>query len=276
MWKLRWAAFGCALIISGLFFNFALAANFFNQYPKPIAFINDYGNLLFYSTEEFLENYVQEVAKNNGPQIVVVTVPDLAGEEIDTARHELFNVWGVGVKGKDNGVLLLIARAERQMGIEIGYGMEDKLTDLQAKWIIEEILKPKFINGEFDVGIINAVAEIRAAATGEKVIPNFIPNQEDTTVVIACRDSRWVCYAEAHPALVGSGLVGGIFLFIIILILLINKFSKGGDDIKPGSSWLIGLWNKRKTSSDLDSGSSGGRSSLGGGSSGGGGASGSW
>ncbi|HCX28052.1 MAG TPA: hypothetical protein DHI91_02845, partial [Candidatus Portnoybacteria bacterium] len=88
---------------------------------------------------------------------------------IENFAEKLFKEWGIGKESKDNGILLLIAKDDRQMRIEVGYGLEGALTDAQSYWIIQNVMKPTFQVESYDKGITGAVDKIIAATKGEYV-----------------------------------------------------------------------------------------------------------
>lgn len=102
-----------------------------------------------------------------GDQIVVLTMPSLDGESIEGFATRVFETWKLGQKGKDNGVLLIVAPSERKMRIEVGYGLEGSLTDAAASRIIREAIAPKFKGGDFDGGTIAGVQAIAQTLEGQ-------------------------------------------------------------------------------------------------------------
>jgi uncharacterized protein len=114
-----------------------------------------------------LKNFRAEKAH----EIAVVTVPTIADETIETYAVKLFAEWGIGGREKDNGVLLLIARDEREVRIEVGYGLEGALTDLESKQIIDKVIVPAFTRGEIDAGVTQGVSAIEQAIAGEYAPP---------------------------------------------------------------------------------------------------------
>lgn len=135
----------------------------------PRGFVNDFAGLLSVEQRNILENKISTFEKNSGAEIAVVTVPSLEGDTIENFAAELFKQWGIGKKNKDNGILLLIAMAERQVRIEVGYGLEGILTDAQSGWIFDNIIKPAFQQSNFFDGINNAVDKIIGAVSGEEI-----------------------------------------------------------------------------------------------------------
>ena len=100
-------------------------------------------------------------------QIAVLTIPTLGGESVEEFANRVFAAWKLGQKGKDNGVLVVVAPQDRKMRIEVGYGLEGTLTDVAASRIIRNVMTPAFKDGDFDRGIENGVAAIVAQLEGQ-------------------------------------------------------------------------------------------------------------
>ena len=105
--------------------------------------------------------------ESDSTQIAVLTIPTLQGESLEEYSLKVAERWGIGQKGKDNGALLLIAQAEHKLRIEVGYGLEGRLTDLLAGRIIKNEIAPRFKQGDYDGGVIAGVAAMMEAVRGE-------------------------------------------------------------------------------------------------------------
>jgi len=138
---------------------------------KPAGFVNDFANLLKPETALSLENTLQSFSDTTGNQIVVVTVATLGDESVETYSEKLFSEWGIGQEKEDNGLLLLVARDEREMRIEVGYGLEPIITDLESSRIIREVLTPSFKEGKYDEGVTLALDRIFGDITTGEVPP---------------------------------------------------------------------------------------------------------
>jgi uncharacterized protein len=113
-------------------------------------------------------------------QLVVVTLPGLGGRPIEDFGLDLGRCWGVGQKGLDNGVLLIVARADRKVRIEVGYGLENLLRDEVAGEIIRDPILPAFRKGEFQRGIEAGVQRIEAVLLSDRHRPQGIPRSGRT------------------------------------------------------------------------------------------------
>ena len=129
--------------------------------------VNDYADMLSRSTEEHLELMLQELEASDATQIVVLTVPSLDGDSLEDFSIRVADQWKIGQKNLDNGAILLIAKADRKLRIEVGYGLEGRLTDLMAGRIISNIIVPRFKAGQIDQGITEGVKAMVEAVRGE-------------------------------------------------------------------------------------------------------------
>ncbi|MEA5487749.1 MULTISPECIES: TPM domain-containing protein [Pseudanabaena] len=134
--------------------------------------VSDVANILSADTESRLNRRISQLAANNSSEIAVVTLPDtIPSVTVKAYATELFNTWGIGKRGIDNGVLFLISVNDRRIEIETGRGVSPYISDRQVKQIIEDLITPEFKRQNYDLGIINGVEEI--AGRLEKI--NFYP-----------------------------------------------------------------------------------------------------
>ncbi|SEA56497.1 uncharacterized protein SAMN05660420_02480 [Desulfuromusa kysingii] len=153
----------CLLFILLLTCSAAFALNI----PAPTGYVNDKAALLEQTTKLKLEEFLRNFEQSDSTQITVLTIPTLDGEVLEEYSIKVFENWKIGQKGKDNGALLLIAKEERKIRIEVGYGLEGRLTDLLAGRIIDNEIAPKFKQRDFDGGIVAGVIGIAEAVRGE-------------------------------------------------------------------------------------------------------------
>jgi len=231
-------------------------------YPeRPQGYINDYARILGDTTA--LEQKLDKFETDSTNEIAVVTINSLDDVSIEEYATTLFEKWGIGKEDVDNGVLLIVAVDDREVRIEVGYGLEGALPDVTAGTIIRNEITPNFSEGNYVRGVERGVEAVIQSIAGE-----YDREDEDTS------STNWTLI---------------IIIIIVIAIVAIYIFSKKG---KGGGS--KGTKSTRKTSRTRRSsrtswpGSfrSGGSSSsgsggssfggFGGGSSGGGGASGKW
>jgi len=126
-----------------------------NVLPKPTSYLSvvDETATLTAAENEALTKKLDAFKAATGHELVIVLVNSLNGSSVETYANTLFNNWGIGKKGKDNGVLLLVAINDRKMRIETGYGVEAVLTDAEAARVLDELLTPHFKKKEFYEGM---------------------------------------------------------------------------------------------------------------------------
>ena len=260
---------------------------------SPRGLVNDFANLLNTDDVSTLETKLEKFKQQTGQEIAVVTVTSLGGDTVENFAEKLFKEWGIGQKNADNGVLLLIAKEDRQLRIEVGYGLEGALTDAQSYWIINEQITPAFKAGDYALGINAGVDKIMAATQGE-VLPqedknNFKFNADWLWLIlflpvwlasILARSKSW--WAGGVVGAVAGLLVGwwwgfiytgllSLALFIPLGLLfdyLVSRAYTASKASGVNPPWWIG-------GGGFGSGG-GGFGGFSGGSSGGGGASGGW
>ncbi|MCM8829887.1 MAG: TPM domain-containing protein [Candidatus Omnitrophica bacterium] len=136
---------------------------------KPTGFVNDFAGLLTQEERDSLETSLRELEKQTTVEIAVVIVEGLEGRNLEGYANEIFNTWGIGKKGKDNGVLIFIAIKERKIRIEVGYGMEHILTDGRCGEIIRNIISPKFKENNYYDGLSGAIETIQKLIEGKDI-----------------------------------------------------------------------------------------------------------
>ena len=136
--------------------------------------VTDNAEILSEGVRSSLTERLKAHEDRTGDQIAVLTVPSLGGESIEEYAVRVFEAWKLGEKGKDNGVLVVVAPKDRRMRIEVGYGLEGTLTDLLAGRIIRNVITPRFKAGDYDGGVaagVNAILDVlekgSAAGLGE-------------------------------------------------------------------------------------------------------------
>ena len=244
--------------------------------PALTGRVVDQAGIIDPATETALAVKLERFEERSSDQIVVATVESLGGEAIEPYANRLFRAWGLGQAGEDNGILLLVAVADRRMRIEVGYGLEGTLTDLHAKLIIENTMVPAFRAGDFSGGIDRAVDDIILVLEGnaEELERRAERNRPED-------GGGW----DIDPVLFLFLLVWGTLFFGSFAIAFLapifgRKIGPGryrwlGMEISYGASGT-GSRSGGSSRSSWSSGSSSSGFSGGGGSSGGGGASGSW
>ncbi|MFW0754542.1 TPM domain-containing protein [Pseudomonas sp. H11T01] len=240
-----------------LLWVFAVTAQAELKFPALTGRVVDNAQMIEPSVREQLTQQLTAHEQATGEQVVVVTLPDLQGTSIEDFGYQLGRYWGIGQKDKNNGALLIVARDERKLRIEVGYGLEERLTDAQTSVIIHQVITPAFKTGNFSKGISDGVAAMLVVLGGN-------PLNEPANVVGSGGD-RGGDFVESHP---------GVFIFLVLLFIvtifvcqMLGILPSGGG--RGGSGGFGG--------GGFGGGSGGGGGfSGGGGSFGGGGSSGGW
>jgi uncharacterized protein len=146
---------------------FALAAAAEPRFPPLTGRIVDAANLLTPEDRRGLEDELRALEERSTDQLVVYTTPSLQGYPIEDIGYRLGRTWAIGQKGKDNGVILIVAPNERRVRIEVGRGLEPQLTDLMTRLIIENAILPAFRRNDYSGGIKAGVHDIRDVLLGD-------------------------------------------------------------------------------------------------------------
>ena len=233
----------------------ALAADL--TFPQLTGRVVDDAAILNSATLSGLDQMLAQHERTSGEQIVVVTLPSLQGHSIEDYGYQLGRAWGIGQKDKNTGALLMVAPHERKVRIEVGYGLEGKLTDATSRVIIESKVLPQFRGGDFNAGVLAGTAAM-LRAVGDDAAANLHSEPE---AVAPASDSN----PAPLPPLV-------LLLFFVVVIFLLMRRSRSPGLMRSGGGPYAG-----SSGGFFGGGSSnGGGFSGGGGSFGGGGASGSW
>jgi uncharacterized protein len=233
--------------------SFLILTNFTNaqeiKFPKPKGYVNDYVGIINSQDKAYLENLLANIQRKTTAEIAVVTIQTIQPYDIELYAVKLFEKWGIGKKGKDNGILLLIAFKDRKLRIEVGYGLEGALPDAICKQIITNSIIPYFKKGNYSKGIVSGVNQIVKYVSQEYGINvNDIKN-----------------YKPVSPP--PSRGIGSFILYLLLFLLIFGLRSGFLFFFLPFGG---GYWSGGR------GGFGGGFGGFGGGMSGGGGASGGW
>ena len=155
--RIRLAAALFLCLVSGLACAF--------DFPRLTGRVVDQADVIPVATRDAIEAKLRDLEDKSGIQLVVATVKSLQGGDIETFANELFRTWKLGEAKKNNGVLLLVAPAERKVRIEVGYGLEGTLTDALAQVIIASAMVPRFKANDYPGGIERGVDGIISVLT---------------------------------------------------------------------------------------------------------------
>lgn len=212
--------------------------------------VHDEAGVLSAQGKAQLEAVLQAHRDSTSNQIAILIVPSLEGEDIDGYAVRVFEAWKLGQKEKDNGVLFLVAMQERQMRIEVGYGLEGVLTDAASSRINRNEVAPYFRQGDYEAGIQAATLAIIKTIAGE--YQNENPREVKR-------------HKKRSPV--------STLIFIVLIIFLMSRRNRGGGG---GGLWTAAMLGSMMGGRGHGSGSWGGGDFGGGGFSGGGGSSDSW
>ncbi|MEW6074320.1 MAG: TPM domain-containing protein [Planctomycetota bacterium] len=143
----------------------ALAAEV--EVPPNDGWVTDLADLLAPPEETALEAQMESYRTGTGHEIALLTVPDLGGESVERFALEVGRAWGIGREGKQDGALLLVARDERQLRIEVGRGLEGDLPDAICGRILRDVITPRFRAGDYAGGLDEGIRAIHAAIGGD-------------------------------------------------------------------------------------------------------------
>lgn len=129
------------------------------SFPKHKGLVTDEANLFSSEQVDILERKLRDYENKTSIEIAVVTVDSMGGYEVEDYSNNLFNTWGIGKKGMNNGLLLLIAMNERKFRVEVGYGLEEYITDGYSKLMAEKHIKQNFKNKTYYTGINSIINE---------------------------------------------------------------------------------------------------------------------
>jgi len=241
--------------------------------PKSATLVTDYTNTLSAADQQQLEQKLVAFNDSTSTQIAVVIIKSVGEYEIDDYGQKLGRAWGIGQQGKNNGILILVAAADRKVTIQTGYGAEGAVPDVITHQIIQNDIIPRFKQNDYYGGLNAATDDLMKYTKGEYKAPNkpkqnAATNDDDNT---------------------GGYIALGIIV-LVILILIFRKGGGGGGQIYGGRGsaspfwWFLGgsllggsggNWGGFSNGGGGDSGG-GGFGGFGGGDFGGGGSSGSW
>lgn len=222
------------------------------NYPQLTGFVTDNAHIINPEYETKITQLAEKIEKETTVEIAVVTIESLEGESREMYALRLFEQAGIGKKDKDNGLLILVTKQEREYRFEVGYGLEGTITDSMKVNIGDRIIAPNFKNGEYGKGIYESMLVIEELLDGnQEVISKYSMKQGGNGNNIP----KWLF------------LIFGIF--IILFVKSVIKYQKAKKWNKKHGYKSI-FWTRGGSGGSGRGGSSGG-GGFGGGSSGGGG-----
>lgn len=232
--------------------------------------VNDLAQVMTDQQRQELTDYLTNLNNQTGIQMAVLTVPSLEGDSIEDFSFRTASAWKLGQEKEDNGALLVVSEGDRELRIEVGYGLEGLLTDAKSGLIIRNVITPHFRNGDYGTGIVEGIKNMVGVAT------------EDAQLISA--------EMTEEEGLDGQSLVVAIIFFSLYFAILTFAITKSVKSRRNGSSSTgtvrmptstfgsstSSFGSSFSSRSSFSGGFGGGGFSGGGGSFGGGGASGKW
>jgi uncharacterized protein len=221
----------------------------------------DDAHVLSAQTQSDLTAKLADLEGKTGRQLVVVTLASLQGDDIDDYGYQLGRTWGIGQKGQDNGVLLIVAPTEHKVRIEVGYGLEPVITDALSNQILQTQVLPKFRGGDVEGGVVDGTNALIGQLSADP-----------TTAQANITQATQAVKPHGSP----FGAIFGLVMMLIVFSFIFRGHGGGG------MGWLLPMMIMSSGSrggwggGGWSGGGGGGGFSGGGGSFGGGGASGSW
>ncbi len=184
------------------------------SYPKLTGFVTDNANIIDPVYKEKITQLASDIEKNSTVEIAVVTVDSLEGEPIEMYAANLFEQAGIGKKDKDNGLLILVAKQEREYKFEVGYGLEGTITDSMKVNIGDRIIVPNFRNGDYGKGIYDSMV----------VVEGLVKNNPEVVSQYSMPSNPPPPPSNPPPMDnygMQPGFDGFVFFFVILFIIII-------------------------------------------------------
>lgn len=275
----RWLAALAALLMAALL---VLPVQAQDYPPRPEGPVYDGADMLSPTVEAQLDQRLRAYNAETGRALIVATVPSLNGQVIEPYATGLYAAWGIGGAARDQGLLLLIARDDRKLRIEVGYGLHPYFGGIMAGRVINDVITPRFKEGDFDGGVTSGV---------DAITEHLNRSPADAAAVAEAAEA-----AQANQQSEGGFPLGMLiwlgFLFFFFILPALNgrggrrRYRGGGvgDAVANIVLWEAGKAISRGLSDNgggwggggFGGGGGGGFGGFGGGMSGGGGASGGW
>lgn len=198
------------LAVAALLFLLPARAHATGAFPEPRGPVNDFADVISPGHEQKLLHVTNQLLAKTAVPVVVVTMPEIGGEDYNEYANRLYEAWGIGKKGEDRGVLVFVTIKERKMRIETGYGMEGLIPDGLAGQIRDDYIVPYLKQDRFGEGILNGVLAIAG---------------------IIAKDAGVTLDGDApvkRPAMRRSGIPSLIFIFLFLLVLFSMGRRRGG------------------------------------------------
>lgn len=264
----KWLRLGVMLALGA---SVGLTADWKTRYPKPEGYVSDFAHVIDPASRSQLEAYAAGVQQATGAEMALVTIPTLEGEPIEDVANTIFRTWGVGQKGKNEGIMLLLSIGDHRSRLEVGYGLEPILPDGMDGDILRA-MRPALRQNDFGDAMMVAAQTIGSTIAQAK------------HVQLQTQLPRQRTQPDLSDRIPWPMILGGLFLLSLLLRAGGRRGYGAGGGIGGALPWLIlgNLMGGRSSYGSRGSGGFGGFDSgdsfggFGGGDSGGGGASSDW
>lgn len=198
--------------------------------PDPVGYVNDRADLLDATTRARLEAFLDQVQRKTGVEFAILTVPTAQPETPEQYKVRVFERWGIGAGGTDEGLLMLLVLDERALRFETGYGLEGTLPDGLQSRLFRELMRPKFREGDYAGGIVAGVLEVARRIAAEKQVTLEWDGQELVYDETGRDPPAWVLL-----------MILGVVAFVVIVAI---ASSRGGTRRRRGGwdDWGAGGW----------------------------------
>ena len=212
-------------------------------YPVSQGYVSDFAGVINDAQEDQIRSLAGIIEQKTSAQIAVVTIPSLEGESLEYYANELFTKWGIGQKGKDNGVLIILAVKERKLWIETGYGLEAILPDGKCGQISREVIIPHFKNGDYSNGLLAGAATIAQVIAADAGIALFEEGSMQPRPAVGRHGRRKLTLVQRLFRIIIFFILAIVFIrhpFLFLLFLSGPRGGFGGGGFSSGSGGFGG------------------------------------
>lgn len=227
--------------------------------PRPAGPVYDGANIIAPADKAGLEQKLTAYDQSTGRAIVVATVPSLDGEDVQAYAQQLAEIWNIGGKESENGVLLLVAPNERKMWISTARGVQERLTDIMSGRIYRDVMIPKFKAGDMSGGIVAGV---------DAIIKQLDMDPAQAKAIEEAEAAR-----QAHAAKDAAPTIASVFFWIVLILFFVGLSARrrAGRPFRGGGSGIGNVLMWTALNAAMNSGRRSGSGWGGGGGFGGGG-----
>jgi uncharacterized protein len=183
------------------------------EYPSPTGYVNDFANILSPGDIARLNSEIAAIEKATTVEIAIVTIDTLQGVSVEEYAVKLFEKWGIGKKSNDNGLLILVAKNEREYRIETGYGLEGTINAARSGRIGRETIEPNFKKGEYGRGLYEAVLEVKGLVEND---PSVVAKYESSTTSRSANSDVIIMFTS--------------IIIVFIGLILFNRYKKEDEE----------------------------------------------